>query len=91
MLNMLAMIVIALAAQVVADPDRMAQIDRSFVCPENLPSDAARVQAIAKFDAKMAQAVKDLTLDQLGEARMYLLRKHRCFATLDTLKANGVR
>lgn len=76
---------------VIADPARMAALDRSFVCPENLQSDAARVEALSKFDADIAKAVKNVTLDQIGEARMYLLKKHQCYVTLQNLKQNGVR
>lgn len=78
-----------IAAQgTIADSEQLHRVDKAFVCPENLPNDVARVQALAKFDADMAKAVKDITIDQLGAARLYLLKKHRCFATLANLQRN---
>ena len=91
MLEVLAIFAMVSGSAVIADPNRMAQIDRLFTCPENLPSDNARIEAIAKFDSEMKLAVRKLTLDQLGEARMYLLKKHRCYVSLANLAQNGIR
>ncbi len=77
---------LALGQQIEADPVQLARIDRDFMCPENLPDDEARISALAKFDADVARAVKDLTIEQLGDVRMYLLRKHRCTVTLKNIE-----
>lgn len=77
--------------QVYADPDALHRIDQQFVCPENLASPRAKIDALAKFDADMANAVENLTPEQLAGARMLMLRRHHCEVTLDRLKKQGVR
>jgi len=86
-----AALLIAVSGPIYADPDRLSRIDKQFVCPEALHTDRAKVTALAKFDADMKAAVIDLTTEQLAEARMHLLRKHRCTLTLRRLREQGVR
>lgn len=85
------LLLVAAVPRVEADPELMHQIDVSFVCPENLPSEQARIEALAKFDADMATAVKNVTIAQLADARMYLLKKHHCYATLENIRRNSVQ
>lgn len=61
---------------------KLAQIDRTFVCPESLPSDEARSDALKLFLEELAAVQPTITVKQLAEFRVAMLRKHRCLATL---------
>ena len=52
------------------------QMDRAFVCPENLPSDAARAQAEKDFVDRLRQL--KLAPKEIYVFRMNLLRSHHC-------------
>jgi hypothetical protein len=61
---------------------KLAQIDRTFVCPESLPSNEARNDALKLFLEELTAAQPTVTVKQLIEFRVAMLRKHRCRATL---------
>jgi hypothetical protein len=61
---------------------KLAQIDRTFVCPESLPSDEARTDALKLFVEQVAAVQPIVTVKQLTEYRDAVLRKHQCRATL---------
>ena len=61
---------------------KLAQIDRTFVCPESLPSDEARKDALKLFLEEVAAVQPTTTVKQITEFRVAMLRKHRCHATL---------
>jgi hypothetical protein len=58
------------------------RIDRTFVCPESLPDDEARNDALKLFLAEVAAVQPTITVKQLTEFRVAMLRKHQCRATL---------
>jgi hypothetical protein len=64
---------------------RLAQIDQTFVCPETLPSDDARKAALNLFLDEVAAVQPTITLKQVLDFRVALLRKHQCRATLANL------
>jgi hypothetical protein len=61
---------------------KLDQIDRTFVCPERLPSDEAREDAVKLFIAQVQAAEPNLTVRDLIAYRQALLVKHKCTATL---------
>jgi hypothetical protein len=61
---------------------KLAQIDRTFVCPESLPSDEARNDAVKLFLEEAAAVQPTITVKQLTEFRVAMLKKHKCRATL---------
>ena len=62
---------------------KLDQIDRTFVCPEDIPSYEGR-KAAAKLFVERLQAIQpDLTVKNLVEYRQTLLVKHRCTKTLE--------
>jgi len=63
----------------------VAQIDRTFVCPEALPSEEARKDALKLFMDQVAVAKPDVTLEQIIQFRTAMLRKHQCNGTLANL------
>lgn len=72
-----------LAAPAQTPEQRMvAQIDRTFVCPEALPSDEARNTALKLFLEQVAAAKKTITVAEITQFRVAMLRKHQCNATL---------
>ena len=74
-------------------PNGFAEIDRTFVCPEALPDDAARQRALREFFTATAKANPSETVEQATAYRLRLLQKHACKATLDHMNAadNAVR
>jgi hypothetical protein len=65
--------------------NRLAQIDRTFVCPESLPNDAAREAAIRLFTEQVVAINPRLTVRQIVSYRVALLRRHGCGHTLANL------
>jgi hypothetical protein len=61
---------------------RLAQIDHTFACPESLPSDEARKDALKLFIEEVAAVRPTITVKQITEFRVAMLRKHQCSATL---------
>jgi hypothetical protein len=60
----------------------LAQVDRTFICPESLPSDEARLDAAKLFVEQVAAIEPHLTIGELIGYRLTLLRKHGCTQTL---------
>ncbi len=58
------------------------QIDRTFVCPEVLPSDEARRDALKLFLDQVVAAKQNITIAEITEFRVAMLRKHQCNQTL---------
>jgi len=65
--------------------NRLAQIDRTFVCPESLPNDAAREAAVRLFTEQVAAINPHVTIRQIVSYRFALLRRHGCSHTLANL------
>jgi hypothetical protein len=73
---------LALLSPARAAPDAAgAALDRQFVCPESLPSDAARQQALRDFVAAYAKAVPTSTVPDMLLYRRALLATHGCRQT----------
>lgn len=62
--------------------NKLAQIDRTFVCPEDLPTDQARQDAVKLFLEQVAAVQPKVTLREITEYRVSLLKKHQCSQTL---------
>lgn len=62
--------------------DKIDQIDRTFVCPESLPSDEAREDALKLFIAHVRAVEPNQTTESLIEYRQNLLVSHRGAVTL---------
>jgi hypothetical protein len=67
---------------------KLDQLDRTFVCPESLPSDGARMDALKLFIAQLQAAEPNLTIRNLVEYRQSLLVKHSCTITLQNERQN---
>lgn len=65
----------------------LVQIDRTFVCPESLPSDEARSDALKLFLEEVAAVQPTITVKQITDFRTALLRKHQCRGTLANIDA----
>jgi len=90
-LNRLPLILLAAAFAVPAlaqsaDKDKLAEVDRNFVCPENLPTDAARQEAVKQYLLSVGDAWPGVTVNQMIAFRVALLNKHNCTKTLEALK-----
>ena len=87
-------VVVAMAASAAqaqsAEQQMVAQIDRTFVCPEALPSDAARQDALKLFFQQAAAAKPSITLGEITQFRVAMLRKHGCNETLAKLGVSPV-
>ena len=59
----------------------LAIIDRTFICPEDLPNDATRETANTLF-IQLVMSTGEVTTAQLIEFRMRMLRSHSCIKTL---------
>jgi hypothetical protein len=68
---------------------KLEQIDRTFICPESLPSDEARQDAVKLFVEQLRAIEPNLTIRNLVEYRMALLEKHGCTKTLENIKKGG--
>ena len=69
-----------------ADKDKLSQVDRNFVCPESLPSDAARQEAVKQYLLAVGDAWPGVTVDQMIAFRVALLNKHKCTKTLEAIQ-----
>lgn len=67
------------------DKDKLAKIDRRFVCPESLPDDAARRGAVKTYLLQMRDAWPDASVDDMIAYRVSLLKKHQCMKTLEAI------
>jgi hypothetical protein len=92
MIHALAFATLALAlsdvsASAAPSTSTFADIDRQFVCPEALPDDATRTQALKAFMTGVSQAAPNMNIAQVLLYRRTLLTKHGCAATLRSLEA----
>jgi hypothetical protein len=69
-----------------AAQDRLAEIDKAFVCPEDLPDDPAREAALRGFFAAVGAAAPTMSVDDLIRFRLALLEKHHCAQTLRNIE-----
>lgn len=65
---------------------KLDQIDRTFVCPESLPSNEARTDAMKLFVEQLRAVEPNLTVRNIVEYRYSLLEKHGCVKTLENIK-----
>lgn len=79
-LILFAMVAAPLAAQLPAERT-LAQIDRTFVCPESLPSAAAQHAATQLF-VEQVMSLGKFSVDEIVKYRVGLLRKYGCKKTL---------
>jgi hypothetical protein len=83
------LIALALLASAPLSPAAtIAQIDRTFVCPESLPSDSAKEAAMVLFVAQARSAGLN-TVRTLMKLRVQLLREHGCSVSLANIEAQG--
>jgi len=64
------------------------EIDRTFVCPEDLPNDDAREASLRQFLERIRKDAGTMTVDQMIEFRVRLLEKHHCTKTLQHIRQN---
>ena len=67
---------------------KLDEIDRTFVCPENFPTDQARKDAIKHFLEQMTALQPSPSIGQIMDIRAALLRKHNCRKTLDNIESS---
>jgi hypothetical protein len=61
-----------------ADQAKLAEIDRSFVCPEAMPTDQTRHDALSLFMHQAADANPQGTVEEIVNFRTWMLQKHHC-------------
>jgi hypothetical protein len=88
---MIAMLWLAATSGQLPVQDKLDQIDRTFVCPESLPSDEARQDATKLFVEQVQAADPNATIKSLVEYRMSLLAKHGCVETLKNIHESNRR
>ena len=71
------------------DKDKLAEIDRGFVCPESIPDSAARQEAIRQFILQVRDAWPSASVDDTIAFRVALLNKHKCTKTLEAIQQQG--
>lgn len=85
---MLSIPAIVLLAAVAAplSPAQQRTLDSRFVCPETLPDDAARLDAITRFMDEYAGFRPDATVNERLAFRKRLMARHQCAPEGDTLQ-----
>jgi hypothetical protein len=68
---------------------QLAQVDATFVCPESLPSDEARQDAVKLCLEEVAAIEPQINVREVVSYRVALLRKHRCSETLRNIGELG--
>jgi hypothetical protein len=76
----------ALPAHAEPDKAKLAEIDRTFTCPETLADGAAKQTALKQFVSQVGAAWPEVTIEQFTSFRMTLLEKHGCTQTLETIR-----
>ncbi|WP_159982605.1 MULTISPECIES: hypothetical protein [unclassified Novosphingobium] len=88
-MNMMAILALtAAASNFLPVQQKLDQIDRTFICPEDLPSDEARDAAMNLFVEQVRSLDPSATVANLVAYRYSLLVKHQCVKTLDIMKRN---
>jgi hypothetical protein len=82
------LVVLALPAFAAGPDSPTSTIKRQFVCPEMLPNDQARSDALRKFMDSMSKIAPDEGIVDVLNYRKVLLQKHGCIKTLDALQAS---
>jgi hypothetical protein len=67
---------------------KLAQIDRTFICPEDLPTEQAKQDALNLFLEQVAVVQPQITIAEIIEYRVSLLKKHQCRQTLANIGAS---
>ncbi len=90
-LAQLTLVLLAVALPAHAEPDKakLAEIDRSFTCPETLPDGAAKQNALKQFVDQVAAAWPEVTIAQFTAFRMTVLEKHGCTQTLEAVRQHN--
>jgi hypothetical protein len=79
----------ALPAHAEPDKTKLAEIDRTFTCPETLPDAAAKQNALKQFVSQVGAAWPEVTIAQFTTFRMTLLEKHGCTQTLEAIRQHN--
>jgi hypothetical protein len=66
------------------DQAKLAEIDRTFVCPESLPNFQAKEASLKQFISQVS-ALGPVTVSEMIDLRMRLLAKHSCTETLQRI------
>jgi len=91
MINLIALTAIVAVIQsssLLPVQQKLDQLDRTFICPEDLPSDEARQSAVLLFLEQVRAIEPNLTVKSLIEYRQSLLVKHDCTKTLQYQEEN---
>ena len=73
-----------------AEQKMVAQIDRTFVCPEYLATDEARNDALKLFLKQVTTAKPSVTVEEAIQFRVAMLQKHECNETLAHIDVSPV-
>jgi hypothetical protein len=74
-----------------APPSSYAAYSKTFRCPETLPSDEARTNALRNFLAWAAQNDPDVTVEKVAQLRTRLLAEHHCNETMANIRSAAPR
>ncbi len=85
-LTLILLAAFALPAHAEPDKAKLAEVDRTFTCPETLPDGAAKQTALRQFVSQVAAAWPDATIAQFTAFRMTVLEKHGCTQTLEAIR-----
>jgi hypothetical protein len=85
----LAAILISVVASNFAYPAQAEDSPKSFQCPESLPSDAAREEAVKSYVDWVTKNHPDWTISQIAASRVALLEAHHCERTLAYMRAEA--
>lgn len=78
------LLVAAAGAVMPLSSSQQRDLDKNFVCPEKLPDDAARLQAITSFMQAYARFDGKATVNDRLAYRAWLLARHKCTTTDET-------
>lgn len=68
------------------DKEKLAEVDRGFVCPESIADATARQDAVKQYILQVREAWPDASVDDLIAYRKFLLKKHTCTKTLEAIE-----
>ena len=88
-LTLVLLVTVALPARAEPDKAKLAEIDRTFVCPETLPDGAAKQNALRQFVSQVGDAWPEVTIAQFTSFRMTVLEKHGCTQTLESIRQHN--
>ena len=89
MRNLLITLLLWTGIAAATEPLSDENFSKTFHCPEDLPSDRAREDAVYNFLHWAQQSYPDLTIKEIVELRIRLLEEHHCEKTLSRI--NGDR